>query len=331
MSFISNIFKGATNDFNPSRAYAPGTQAWVQDVRPQMGIAANNYNSANSGFDSLAQALQQQMKGGGPNLANAQLASATAQNVGNQAALMGGQRGASSNVGLMSRQIANQGANIQQQAAGQSAQNVLAQQLAAQQQLGNVYGQQGSLANQNLGIQQAAFDAQNKNIIGDIQGNNQIGSHQASENASANRSLIGGVANAGMGLLGMANGGQVPNSNPIQGWQGQSDWGFNFVSGKKPQVPSISSGIAIAAQGGVANNLPFAPHDYRQGGVVKANNPKQKAIAPGNNYKNDKIPAMLSEKEVVLPREVTQSPNAPQAAAQFMAQVMAGKHKVKRG
>lgn len=293
MSFLSTAFSGASNNFTPQG------QPQLQD---QIKTANQNYSQANTGFNSLASMLQQQAAGKGPNLANQQLQNATGQNVANQAALMAGQRGASSNVGLMSRQIANQGANIQQQQAGQSASNVLAQQLAAQAQLGNVYGAQANAANQNYGVSQGG---QNQN--------NQIGSNAASFNAKMNQDLISGVAGGGAKLFGMAEGGQVPNTQP--------SFSQNFVNSIKPMVAMMADGGAV---------LPFSPIDLRQGGEIQAQAPQQRAEVQGNSLKNDKIPAMVSEGEVVLPRTVTQSPDAPHAAAQFMAQVMAGKHRARK-
>lgn len=325
MSFLSNVFKGATNDFTPGRAFGPNDKTQMSNFNAAQSQGQADYSHAQGGFDALTAALQQQMNGGGPNLANQNLQNFTGQNIANQAALMGGQRGASSNVGLMARQIGQQGANIQQQAAGQSASNVLQQQLAAQQQLGGALSSQGQLANQYYGTAVNGQNAQNANIMGDIQGANRIGSEQAGQNASMNRGIMGGLGNVAGSLAGLgggkekffAQGGQVQQpQQPLP-----PSWQQNFLSGLKPPVNA-----QMMAQGG----LPFAPHDYRQGGEVKASNPKQKAIKSGNSLANDKIPAMLSEQEVVLPREVTQSPNAPQAAAQFMAQVMAGKHRVKR-
>src|SRR5271165_5089311 len=73
--------------------------------------------------------LQQGAAGQGPNPALAQLANTTGQNVSQQAALMGSQRGVGSNPGLLARQAAQQGSQIQQNAAGQAAA------LAAQQHM----------------------------------------------------------------------------------------------------------------------------------------------------------------------------------------------------
>jgi hypothetical protein len=99
--------------------------------------------------------LTQVAEGNGPNPALAQLNNATGQNVSNQAALMAGQRGAATNVGLIARQNALQGAQIQQQAAGQGAA------LQANQQM-NAIGQMGGLASQQVGQQAGAVNSYNQ-------------------------------------------------------------------------------------------------------------------------------------------------------------------------
>ncbi len=38
----------------------------------------------------------------------------------------------------------------------------------------------------------------------------------------------------------------------------------------------------------------------------------------GNSLKNDTQPAMLSPKEIVLPRSITMAPDAPEQAAEFV-------------
>ena len=44
-----------------------------------------------------------------------------------------------------------------------------------------------------------------------------------------------------------------------------------------------------------------------------------------DNKKNDVVPAMLSEGEIVVPRSITHSPNAPKAAATFVEALLANK------
>ncbi len=58
------------------------------------------------------------------------------------------------------------------------------------------------------------------------------------------------------------------------------------------------------------------------GGPVKSKNSKEKAVKKDNSYSNDKIPALLSEGEIVLPRSVTMHPKAPEKAAEFVMAVL---------
>ncbi len=72
---------------------------------------------------------------------------------------------------------------------------------------------------------------------------------------------------------------------------------------------------AFAAQGGQI--------DYRQGGPVQAQDASQKAVKAGNSYDNDKIPAVLSEHEIVIPRNITMGKDPVAASAKFVAQTLA--------
>jgi hypothetical protein len=69
--------------------------------------------------------------------------------------------------------------------------------------------------------------------------------------------------------------------------------------------------------------------DFRVGGKVNAGSGDEKAVKRGNDYANDKIPAILSEHEIVLPRSVTMSPDPVSAAAKFVSDVVA-KRKVRK-
>lgn len=75
----------------------------------------------------------------------------------------------------------------------------------------------------------------------------------------------------------------------------------------------------MAARGGRAH------HDFRTGGHVAATTPKEKAVKSGNSYANDKIPAVLSEGEVVIPRSVMQSKDPIASSAKFVRDVLAKK------
>ena len=472
--------------------------------------------------------LQGVANGTGPNPAQAMLNQATGQNVANQAALMAGQRGAGSNVGLMARQAAQQGANIQQQAVGQGATMQANQSLNAISAAGNMAntqaGQQIGQTNANTAAQQAEqaalINAQlgvNNSNVGMQSNVNNVNGQLANTTMQGQQGLIGGVMNSlGGGISSLAEGGDVddgggdsqqlapaddsgdfdtdkesvqpgnvpndstpsfgsdagasalakgfgsfapnlgglmgggggggdsggggggmggimslvammakggeprrmmamagdvgemadeptidaaPSAQPqqpqaIQGPQPQSKFG-KFMkgavkggkapSGAAPQygggaqalyegMSSIGEGIAKQIKGSPSSSttttgtaapwdsgagtgtLAGGPgdsmdnsggsdlmggpdvmnaakggmtHDYRSGGKVKAKKAGQKAVAKGDNYANDKIPAVLSEHEIVLPRSVTLGKNPERDAAAFVRAVLA-KRKMKR-
>lgn len=276
----------------------------------------------------LANALLAQSQGNGPNPAQAQLAQSTGANVANQAALMASQRGAGSNVGLLARQAAQQGAGIQQNAAGQAATLQAQQQLAAQ---GALAQQQAAMASGNLGQQglnaqlfgtgAGAQNAQNQANIanyGMVQGiNSKVAENNAGAFSKIAGGLLGGAASALTGGLGgILGGGAAPAVTGAAGAAGPnlglSSLGpaptFKFAGGGK--IPDHFHSVASIyhpefAQGGSV--------DFTGGGPVPG-----QAQVPGNSIQNDTVPAMVSPGEVVLPRTVTQSADAPRKAADFV-------------
>lgn len=193
-------------------------QAFVNALGAQNGLGKQS-----NVFDQqqqLANQLQNIAQGGGPNPAQAMLNQATGQNVAQQAALMAGQRGTSANAGLLARQIANQGANIQQQAAGQGATMQANQSLNA---LGALQGQQANMANlasQQVGQQQQGLNSMtqatmglNSNVLNAIgqqnqaavanQGSvNQANSGVAQQAAKGQQDFLGGVMSGIGGAVG---------------------------------------------------------------------------------------------------------------------------------
>jgi len=88
--------------------------------------------------------------------------------------------------------------------------------------------------------------------------------------------------------------------------------GIGAMAPSMDKVKDIMS-IASLSKGGLAN----------EGGKVHPKKESQKAIKKGDSYDNDKIPAMLSEGEIVLPRSVTQSKDPVRASADFVSKVLA--------
>lgn len=315
MSFISNAF-GGSSSFSPGGGNAQQQQFIQQDN--------TNLQSANTGLNQLATMLQAQAQGQGPNLANQQLQNFTGQNVANQASLMAGQRGASANPGLIARQAAQQGAGIQQQAAGQAAQNVMQQQLAAQQQLGGVYGTQGNLANQNFAT-----------VQGGVNNANQIGAQQSMGNANTNSGILGGVMNGVGSITGLfAEGGEVDKIEPLRAKMSGPKIPDHLKHIASIRYPHLAHGgkVPIMVSPGERILDPKAANDVAQGksDPIKASQPVPgKAKVSGDSYANDTVPKEAKAGSIVLPKHITEHKNAPQMAYDFVSRIKRGDHKPK--
>jgi hypothetical protein len=198
----------------PTTQYNYGNVIGGAGTNALQGYGAEQTNEAQQ--NAVAQQLLAQSQGQGPNPYTEQLAATTGQNVAQQAALMAGQRGAGSNVGLIARQAAQQGAATQQQAAGQAAtmtaQQELAQQQAAAGILGNVGSQGISEQNANTSLLTggaSANNSQNAGLVsnyGMAQGiNSQVSQNNANSTNQTAGGIIGGIASA----LSLAKGGDV--------------------------------------------------------------------------------------------------------------------------
>lgn len=264
-----NTAYGGTQDSMASQ------QALLTALQGQNGLAnqSQNYNQ-----------LQNVINGTGANPAQAQLAQSTGQNVANQAALMAGQRGAGANVGLMARQAAQQGANTQQQAAGQAAT------LQAQQSL-NAIGQAGTMANTQAGQQigqtnanTQAQQAEQANLLtAQGQYNNAAVSNQASVNnvngqlANTNmqgqQGMIGGIMNGISSVMGSmgAEGGMVQSFD--EGGDVDNGGGDEFTSQVQataaPSNPTPTFGSDAGATA-LASGFEGGDHGGGGGGAAAA-------------------------------------------------------------
>ncbi len=285
--FFGNLFGQSDYEANLAPMQESNYSGVINSSAGNVGAGYQNSQQIQAQQQLLANALLAQSRGQGPNPAQAALNQSTGQNIANQAALMASQRGSGGNVGLMARQAAQQGGNIQQQAVGQGATMQAQQQLAAQGALAQQQAamQQGNIAEQgvNAGMFGAAAGAQNTqnnaNLAnyGMVQGiNSGVATGNAGHATKAAGGLLGGVGS----LLGLAKGGTVPD-----------------------HIQKMSD---IYHPG-------LTPTNMQSGGYV----PGQAQVA-GNSPKNDTVLAALSPGEEVLPRSVTQSPDAPAKAAEFV-------------
>ncbi len=336
---------------------AAAPQITQQNLLPQINdsLAAIQSNVGNQ--NAFAKALQTQMNGGGPNLAGSLLSNATGQNVANQAALMASQRGTGSNAGLIARQAAQQGANIQQHAAGQMAAERQQQQLNAQGSLGNVYGQIGQEVGNQYSTQQQALANQNNAQIGAINGTNTINSGIGKSNINNRMAAFSGAGQTAASAQGsggaedaateeaFAKGGQVPKySSELEDHHNHISQIFHPHMHQNEVEDSMSGLQNAYAQGGKVNALVspgekiLKPEAVKKVAEGKADPIKSgekipgKAKVPGakDDYANDTVKKQLTVGSIVLPRSVTQSDNPGKKASDFVMAIIEKQGKKKK-
>ena len=362
VSGVSDLFGGATNNAGTvaqgANLIQPVTQQQVNQgtgtasnaLGQALGYANQLQPGATQGLASqaaLTQALQNEANGAGPNPAQAQLAQATGQNVNQQAALAAGQRGASQNVGLLAREVGQQGAGIQQAAAGQAATLGAQQQLAAQQQLQNLAGQQVGQAQQGIGVANQAAQQNQNALLGSLgQFNTNQVQNVASQNA-ANASIANNNANNSAGALGgLLNGAGGALAGNLFGGGGASAGAATGVTAGTQSLIDQFGGLALAAAKGgeipaqniLAQALSKKSFPDHMRAMAQIYHPKvmkmycggmaEGAVVPGepdhpgkNLESQDKVPAMLTPKEIVLPLTVTQAKNPGEAAKAFVENI----------
>lgn len=295
---------------------------FAQAVAGQNGLG--NQSNVFAQQQQLANQLGQQAMGQGPNPAQAQLAQNTGNLVQQQGALMGSQRGASANAGLLARQAGMQGSNIQQQAVGQAATLQAQQQIAAQQQLAAQQQAMQQVAANQVGTQQGAINSfnqgaqgQQQNILGAIGNQNSTNAGVAANNANNSAKGIGGV----LGGIGSAIAG--PIGGAVSGALG-SVFGGGSVGSSGAGAPGQVAMAPMMANGGMVDG-PCSRvgkhfHAMKSGGKVPG-----KAKVAGDSRQNDTVTAKLSPGEIVVPRSHAQDPEKAAAFARAVAMKNQGK------
>lgn len=279
-------FQGAAGTANQYQASGPeqipGLIASIQQARAGMQPIQENQNA-------LAQMLLAQAQGQGPNPAQAMLNQATNKNIQQAAGMVASQKGV--NPGMAARFAGQNAAMANQNAAGQGAVMRAQQQLAAQGQLGGLYGQMG---NQNLGQQQLLMQAlANQNVGGmDAQ---RINAGIAGGNAQQRGQMAGQVLGGVGSLLGFG-----------LGKMGGGSSGGQAMAGGPNAADIGSSAMMVAARGGKV--------------------PGQASV-PGDSPSNDKVHAMLSPGEIIVPRSKAHS---AEAAKEFIDHLMKSEGKRKK-
>lgn len=267
MSFIGSMFdssKGAGFNASGTPLVQPSTadqanQDYAQSQAALQGqagmVAALNAQNGIGNQSQVYNQLQGVANGTGPNPAQAALNQNTANNISQQAALMGSQRGASNNPALLARQAAMQGGNIQQQAIGQAATNQANQSLNAINAAGNIANQQvtnqlngNSAYNQavqgNRGLTLNGIQGQNNANVGmqsNINSNNQA---IAQGNQKFQQGVFSNLASGASGALGMLGGGSGGGgATALAGGQGEGMGGAaTMLAAHGGVIPRMADG-----------------------------------------------------------------------------------------
>lgn len=323
--FISNL----NNTFGMQNDYvATPTPIYTQDFSNSLQNSLQNYYNSNANQGQLAQMLQTQIAGGGPNPAQDQLNQTTSRNMANVGSQLASTKGI--NQAQAGRLAAMQGANMNQDAAGQAATMRSNQILGQQNSLQNLYNTQSQQGLSLQQILQGANAQQNQAINTGSLGVQGINSGVATQNAAANQKLVGSVTGGGAdtatsmlggggggamdssgewkgGIIGMADGGQVQDETQLQTTlppllNAQAVNENSTAPAAPTPAPSKSSGGGGGA--GIGSLIAL----LQQGGYVPG-----RAQVSGDSPKNDKVHTMLSPGEIVIPRSKAKSADKAKA------------------
>lgn len=290
----------------PNIYMQPNLPYWNQNAWDNSQVTQGNQRLMSTDLANQAAGI------GGPSPEQAMLQQQTGQNTSMQAALMAGQRGASSNPALMAKQIAQQGAANQQNAAGQSATMAQQRMLGAQNQRLQLEQSMAQNSLQAQNISQAALASQNKDITAGVLGAQNTVAGVNANNQSSSNNLIGGVLGAGAIAAAMLlnKGGKVKpkgyESGGIIRYDEAADPGT-------PPAQQQSGSFMSSIMGGLQTAGAISAL-MSKGGPVPG-----KSEVKGNSPKNDKVPALLSPGEVVIDKETLKDKGAVGKAARLVA------------
>lgn len=337
----------STEALNQAQGAMGQQNALVSALQGQNGIQNQS---------SVYNQLQGVASGTGPNPAQAMLAQSTGANTANQAALMASQRGTGANAGLIARQAAMQGGANQQAAAGQAATLQANQSLGALGQMGGVAGQQvGELQGATQFSNQAAqsqeqitnqqLQAQNALALNQQQGLNATAAGQAGQTQKAQQDLTSGmVQGATKGIGSAITALATPNATPaavkpmeLTPMTGQGPTGRVMAASGGPvsSAGKYLKGINMAKGGKVPamvspDEIYLPPKKVEQvakgkSSALSGEKIKGKATVKGDSLKNDTVKKTLTSGGIVIPRSITESPDAAKKAAAFVAAIIAKK------
>lgn len=273
--------------------------------------------------------------------------------------ILQGQAAGTSGPNPAQQQLVQNAQMMAQQQAQQNAQNRALNPGLAARMSGQNAAQMGGQAAANAGIQQGQQQLASQQLLSGLIGNQQhnlnqasgINAQVASGNQQASQAIVGGIMSGAGAAMGMAHGGMVrkmsdggmaDDSDPSTPQSGVgrflsgmgTDMGQQQNGQQKPPTNGFSQfgggiGKMLTSQmpaliAGAAPALAHGGRVMKSGGNVPG-----KAKMKGDSPKNDTVKAMLSPGEIVIPRSVTESKDAPKKAAEFVAAVLAKKGRMK--
>jgi len=259
-----------------SQGFAKGQQFGFEELEAQRRTAQEQAR--------LAEALRAQAEGRTPSLAALQYASALEQSQAAAASQLASARGMSP--AAAQRLLLTQQAGARAAAAGKSAELRLAEQQAAQANLGTLLGQQ-----------------RQQTLLG---------------------SQVAGGLGAQAGQLGLSQQ-QMEQQRLLAEQELRMRQQQNTERGIATAVGTVAGGL-IGSMGGPAGAVAGAKAGAEAGSkFAKGGEIKGRAKFDGDTRSNDTVPAMLSPGEIVLPRSVAQAEDAPQKAEKFVEAIKSRK------
>jgi hypothetical protein len=305
---------GANNAQLALQAMTQGGQLGGQLQGQANQVATNQAQAAQqiAQYNSQLQSMANQYNTQNANTAQAQNL-ANAQNIGN---------------------MNTQNANFRTQYNAQVPQTVYQDTMGKAQALAGAYGNQANLAEQQAAGQNQFIGG----LIGagaTMGGDYMLGQGLGAGGAAATAGAMNGYGNqTGTQAINSGYGSQPSgqNANPSQyGMQDQSgalvaNPNNNYARGGMVNVHDPKTGLHASAQpiqmcgGGMCYAKGGEVHDHSLCMLAGGSVPGE-AQVPGDSTDNDTVDAKLSPHEIVLPRSITQTPNAPQQAAKFVGQI----------
>ncbi len=302
------------NNVNQTNQAMQAARGGIEENAQQRGVAGGGLEFINKLMNEQSSA--QNANSGAVNAAadNARLALQAMTQQGQLGGQMQGQANQQAQAQAQAaQQIAEYNSQLQSAANQYNTQNANAAQASNLEQAQNVsnqnVGNQNYRAQYNAGLPKQEYEMQmgKAGKLADAYGN--MGKLKQDQAAGQNQ-FMGGLLDTAANIYTGGAYGAVKSGAKTYGGKNGPDPKYD-TNQYSPLGYAHGGEVQCYAQGGEVHDHQLC---MKAGGPV----PGDDAPMPGDDTANDTVPAMLSPHEIVLPRSVTQSPDAPQQAAQFV-------------